>query len=146
MNGLVHPSVGHTFLSHGLSGWRGIVVACVCPSVRPSVSLSICKLYFCPHDNSSQIGSGITKFAPNTHHGILSVGIENRGHWSWPSRSFWLRILGNLDCPHDNSSSIWARITKFAPNMHPWILSACMENGVIDIDLQGHFGHFDSEF
>ena len=40
-----------------------------CPFVRP-----------CPHDNSSQICAGITKFAPNMHHGILSVGIEKRSH------------------------------------------------------------------
>ena len=64
--------------------------------------------------------------------GILVAGIENGGHWPWPSRSFWpfwLRILGNSVCPPDNSSQIWARITKFAPNMQPGILSAGIENG-----------------
>ena len=38
---------------------------------------------------------------------MLSVGIENRGHWLWPSRSFWpfwLRIIGNSACPRDNST------------------------------------------
>ena len=86
----------------------------------------------CSCDNSSQICARITKFATNMHPGILSAGIENGGHWPWPSVSFWpfsLRILGNLACPHDNSSQIWARITKFAPNMHPGILSAGIENG-----------------
>ena len=49
-------------------------------------------------------------------------------------------------CPHDNASHIWARITKFAPNMHPGILLSGIEN-------RGHwpwtsmsFGHFDLEF
>ena len=86
----------------------------------------------CPHDNSSQIWARITKFVPRMHHGILSTGIENGGHWPWPSRSFWpfwLRILGNLACPHDKSSQIWARITKFAPSVHHGILSAGIENG-----------------
>ena len=42
---------------------------------------------------------------------------------------FCLRILGNLACLLDNSSQIWARITKFAPNMHLGILSAGVEYG-----------------
>ena len=66
------------------------------------------------------------------HLGILSVCIENRGHWPWTSRSFWpfwLRILGNLICLHNNSSQIWARITKFARKMHPEILLVGNENG-----------------
>ena len=52
-----------------------------------------------------QILPRYTKFAPNMLCGILSAGIENGGHWPWPSRSFWafwLRILGNLACPRDN--------------------------------------------
>ena len=100
----------------------------VCPSVCPSIR----KLYLCSHDNSSQVWAGINKFGPNMHPGILPVGIENGGHWPWPSRSFWpfwLGILGNSVRPHDNSSQIWPRITKFAPSMHPGILSAGIENG-----------------
>ena len=64
--------------------------------------------------------------------GILSAGIENGGHWRWPSRSFlpfWIRILGNSACPCNYPSQIWARITKFAPNMLPGILSTGIENG-----------------
>ena len=88
----------------------------------------------CPDNNSSYVWARITKFAPYMHPGILSAGIENGGQWNWPSRSFLpfcLRILGNLACPHDNSSLIcnWARITKFASNMHSGILSAGIENG-----------------
>ena len=85
----------------------------------------------CPHYDSSQIWDWITKFAPKMHIGILLSAIENEGHWPWPSRSFWLfwlRILGNLICPDNKSSRISARITKFAPNMHPGILRAGIEN------------------
>ena len=86
----------------------------------------------CPRDNLSQIWDRITKFTLNIHPGILSAGIENGGHWPWSSRSFWpfwLKILGNSACPRDNSSHIWARITKFTSNMHTGTLSAGIENG-----------------
>ena len=65
------------------------------------------------------------------HPVLLSAGIGKGGHWLWPSRSFWpfwLRMLGNSACPRHNSQ-IWARITKIAPNMHPEILPAGIENG-----------------
>ena len=142
------------FLPLGLSGKRGIVVACICLQEDDYISMSEqnavhlaspdtyikCAIQTSvgpstlpwPHHNSSQIWAGITKFAPNMHPGTLSAGIENGGHWPWPSRSFWpfcLRILGNLACPHNNSSQIWARITKFAPNMHPGTLLVVIENG-----------------
>ena len=54
--------------------------------------------------------------------------------------------LYTLPRPHDNSSQIWAGIVKFAPNMHHGIFSTVIENGVPDLDLHGHFRHFDSEF
>ena len=38
--------------------------------------------------NSEWVSTRITKVASNLHFGILSVGIENRGHWPCPSRSF----------------------------------------------------------
>ena len=88
-----------------------------------------------------------SEWSSDMHHGILSVGIQNRSQWPWPSRSFWpywFRIVGNLAFLHDNTLQIWAWITKFAVNMHPVILLAGIENGVIN--LQGHMGHFDSEF
>ena len=37
--------------------------------------------------------------------------------------------MGNVACLCDNSSHIWARITKFAVNMHSGILSVGIENG-----------------
>ena len=51
------------------------------------------KKFACPCDNSSQIWAEITKFAPNMQLWILSAGIENGGHWPWPSMSFWLFSL-----------------------------------------------------
>ena len=93
------------------------------PSVRPWT-------YPCPHDNSSHIWAGITKFSPSMHPAMLSAGIEDRGHWPWPSRSFWpfwLRILGNSACPSYNSSQIWAGITQFAPNRHLGMLLSGIE-------------------
>ena len=130
------PGMG---LSSQLPSFRpkGIVIACVRPSVRPSDRPSVClfvrKLY---------LVCTITRHrfeleSPNLHQtyihpGKASAGIENGSHWPWPSRSFWsfwLRILGNSACPHDYSSHMWARIAKFAPNMHPGIASAGIENG-----------------
>ena len=120
----INTCLSHAFLPIGLSGRRGIVIACVCPSVRPSVCLSVRKLY---------LVRTITRhrFASNMHHGILSAGIENGGHRPWPSRLFWpfrLRILGNSACPRDNSSRMWARITKCARNMHPGMPSVYIDN------------------
>ena len=101
---------------------------CLCLSIRPSVRQWN---LLCPHDNSSQIWARITKFALNMHPGILSVGIENRGHWHWSSKlfwPFWLRILGNSACPRDNSWQTWVGITKLAPNAHHGKFSAGFEN------------------
>ena len=58
-------------------------------------------------------------------------------YWKWRSLTvifkfiltIWLRFLGNSACPLDNSSQIKIRITKFAPNMHPGLLSTGFENG-----------------
>ena len=121
------------FFPLGLSGRRGIVIACVCPSVRLSVRLFVRKLLLVRTITRLRFELElITKFAPKMHPGILSAGIENGGHWPWPSKSFWpfwLRILVNSACPCDNSSQILARITKFAPNMHLEIILGSNEIG-----------------
>ena len=112
------------YLPRGLSGQSGIVVAFVCPSV----CLSVCKLYFVRTITRSQIWAGITKFAPNMHRGILLVGIENRGHWPWPSRSFWLRILEFWLVPTITRH----RFGLESPNLHQTCIlgySAGIENG-----------------
>ena len=53
------------------------------------------------------------------------IDLDFQGHFG----HFWLRILGNIACPCDDSSQIWTRITKFVPCMHSGILSADTENG-----------------
>ena len=101
-----------------------LLPASVCPSVLP-------ELYLVRTITPSHIWARITKFAPSMHPGILSAGNENKGHWPWPSRSFWpfwLRILGNFTCLRNKLLQIWAGITKSAPNMHHGILLSGIEN------------------
>ena len=112
-----------------------------CRCLRPSVCLSVSKIYIV-RTMTSQIWAGITKFAPNMHPEILSVGPEN-GHWPWPSmsfRPFGLGTLGILICPRDN-----LLFTKFATYMYLEILSADIEVGSHAHWLSGSFGHCDLE-
>ena len=117
---------------------RGIVVACVCPSVHPSVRPWTLP---CLHGNSPRIWAEITKFVPYMHHRILLSGIENRGQWPWPSRSFW---------PFDSEFSeiwfvqaiSWNRFELESSNLHQvcilrfsWL---AWNTGVLDLDLQGN--------
>ena len=74
------------------------------------------------------------------HPGILSVGIENGGHWPWPSGSFWtfwLRILRNFTCLHDICNGFELE----SPNLHQICLlgfaQLVLKMEVIDLDLQG---------
>ena len=99
-----------------------------------------------PHENSSQIWPGITKFAPNMHPGILSIDIENGGHWHWPSKSFWpfrLRILGNLACLH-----IRYIFHLQSPNLHRICILGLSQfvfkMRFINLDLQGQLDLFNS--
>ena len=89
-----------------------------------------------PCDNSSQNRAIITKFAitlhrfglesPNLHPTwilgyswlVLKMEVNDRDFWP-----FWLKKFGNLACLRNNLQWIWARITKYAPNMHLGILS-----------------------
>ena len=103
------------FFTRGQFWPPGIVVACVCPSVRRSVRHQVC-----PRDNSSPVQARITKFGPKMQNTLVKVPIVLGGNRPWPSRStlrskskfapFWA-------CPHRNSSPIQARITKFGPEM-----------------------------
>ena len=80
---------------------------------------------------------------------MLLNGIENGSDWHWPPKSFWpfwLRILGNSSCPRNNSSQIRVRITEFAPNMHPGILSSGIENGGHWLCLSRSFWPFNLGF
>ena len=120
-----------------------------CHCLRLSFRLYVCLWSLhCLH-YSSQIWARITKFAPNMHHEILSVGIENGGHWPWPSRSFY----------HFDSEflEIWLvrlithhRFGLESPNLHQTCILGysrlVLNMEVIDFDLQGYFGNFDLKF
>ena len=43
----------------------------------------------CPGDSSSEIWSGITKFALEMHPVVLLAGIKDGCYLPWPSKSFW---------------------------------------------------------
>ena len=78
------------------------------------------------------------------HHGILLAGIENMGHWPWPSMSFWLRILGNFGLSTQLVTDLgWNH--QICTKHTSWDILG-LTIGVIDLDLQGHFGHFDLKF
>ena len=68
----------------------GIVIACVCGSVRPCVYQSRA----CPHNDSSPVVARITKFAPDVQNILIKVPIVFGDDRPWPSRSnlTWSRI------------------------------------------------------
>ena len=129
-NWLIQRYVTHILFSlpFGLSGRRDVVVACVCLSVR--LSVNPWTLLF-PHDNWSPIWTSITNFAINMHPETLSVGIENRSHSFRSSWSFW---PFGLESPNLRQICIMG------------YSQLVFKIGVIDLDIQGNFGHFDSEF
>ena len=75
--------------------------------------------------------------------------VLKKGHWPWPSRSFWpfwprifdIRLVRAITC-----NGFLAANTKFEPNMYFGILSAGIENGGHWPGPSRSFGHFDSEF
>ena len=91
----------------------GIVVACVCVYVYQPLA--------CPHDNSSPVQAGITKFGSEKQNTLVKIPIVLMGNWPWPSRSnstsnskltpFWA-------CPNHYSPPTLVRISKFGQQMH----------------------------
>ena len=53
-----------SFITRGQFWPSGIVIACVCGSVCPCVSVYVYQSRACPHDNSSPIQARITKLGP----------------------------------------------------------------------------------
>ena len=103
--------------------WKGYC-RCLCLS-RLSVCLSVRKLYLV----STITHHRLELESPNLYQtcilGYLWLVLKMEVIDLWSSRSFWpfwLRIVGNSVCTHNNLSQIWARITKCAPNMHSGIL------------------------
>ena len=144
-----------SFLPLGLWSGGGIVVACVRPSVRPYTLP-------CPHDNTSQIWAGITKFGPCMNPGILHDDVINWKHFPrcWP---FVLRIHRSpVNSPHKGQwrgaliFSFNKRLSKQSwdwgfemPSRPLWRHSNTqleLKMEVINLNLLGHLGHFDSEF
>ena len=95
------------FITRGQFWPLGIVIACVCVSVR--VSVCVYQSLACPHDNSSAVHARITKFGWETQNTLVKMPIIFGGDRPWPSRSnltwkwnftsFWV-------CPHDNFSLV----------------------------------------
>ena len=116
-------------------------------SIRPSVRPSVRELY--PFRTITRHRFELE--SPNLHQTrimgwILSVSIENKGHWHWPLRSFWpfwLWTSRKFGCSRINLNWIWARITKLAPNMHLGVLSDGIENGSHWPWSSMPFAHFD---
>ena len=72
------------------------------------------------------------------HPGILSADIEDRGHWSWPSRSFWLfwlRILYNFSL---SVRQIVMNLTQTHQICIFRFSRLVLKRVVIDLDLQNH--------
>ena len=91
----------------------GIVVACVCPCGRQSRA--------CPRDNLSLVPARITKFEPDMQNNLVKIPIVLGIDWSWPSRSnltLKSKFTQFLACPHDHSTPVEVRISKFWPIMH----------------------------
>ena len=65
------------------------------------------------------------------HHGILSAGIENGGHWPGPTRRFWVNFDSELYEIRLIRTTLmdlgWNH--QICTNMHHGILSAGIENG-----------------
>ena len=74
-----------TIFTRGQFWPSGIVIACVCVSVR--VSVCVYQSLACPHDNSSAVYARITKCGWETQNTLVKMPIIFRGDWPWPSRS-----------------------------------------------------------
>ena len=73
--------------------------------LRPSVRPSVCKLYLVRTITRHRFRLESQNFYKKMHSVILALVYRKKGHWPGPSRSFWpfwLRILRNLACLHNN--------------------------------------------
>ena len=103
------PRLGnwHWIFTRGQFWPSGIVIACVCVSVR--VSVCVYQSLPCPHDNSSAVHARITKFRWETQNIFVKMPIILGGDRPWPSRSnlTWKSNFTSFwACPHDNFSLV----------------------------------------
>ena len=114
------------FLPEASFGLRVLSLpASVCPCVYQSLA--------CPHDNSSSRQARITKFSVQVQKTLVKVPIVLGGDGPWPSRSnlTWKSYFTSFwACPHDNLSSVQARVTKFGPKMHLSMVNVPIDLGV----------------
>ena len=85
----------------------GIVIACVCVSVR--VSVCVYQSLACPHDDSSAVHARITKFGWETQNTLVKTPIIFGGDRPWSSRSnlTWKSNFTSFwACPQDNFSLV----------------------------------------
>ena len=95
------------FFTRGQFWPSGVVIACVCVSVR--VSVCVYQSLACPHDNSSAVHARITKFGWETQNTLVKMPIIFGGDRPWPSRSnlTWKSNFTSFHaCPHDNFSLV----------------------------------------
>ena len=110
--------------------------------LRPSVRPSVWKLYLVRTITRHRFRLESQIFYQKMHSVILALVYKKRGHWPGPSRSFWpfwLRILRNLACLHNNLGN---GCELKSQNVHQicifrfsWLV---LNTGVINLDLQGH--------
>ena len=123
-----------------LSDQRGIVVACVCPSVRKLyiISLIICRRFELKSSNLHQ----------NMHTGIPLAGIENGGHSPWPLSSF---RVGHFDL----EISLVRTVTCYGFGLQSLDMQQIcilgfpllvLKWGVIDLDLHSHWTIINQNF
>ena len=87
----------------------GIVITCVCVSVRVSVCLCVYQSLACLHNNLSAVHARITKFGWETQNTLVKMPIIFWGDRLWPSRSnvTWKsNFISFWACPHDNFSLV----------------------------------------
>ena len=80
------------------------VILAIWPIIRGNV--------VCPRNRFYRVWTRITKFAANMHLEILLTGIEYRGHWHWPSRSFGQLVTGFPETAFNVAILCWSRPTK----------------------------------
>ena len=82
------------------------------------VYLSVCQSHECPRNNSGPVQARITKFGPKMQKTLVRVPVILWTDRPWPSRSNLTsksKFTPLWACPHHNSTTIQARITKFVP-------------------------------
>ena len=132
-----YPTVSNAFLPEASFGPRvlSIVVACVCVSVCPCVRVCINHL--------------LVRAITRDPFKLGSPNFDQRCKTPWlrsllflgaidldPQGQIWLKFTPFWACPHDYSSPVQARITKFGPEGQNTLIEIFIVLGAIDRGLQ----------